>query len=49
MRPAEGRILNHSSGREFACEAIPAQLMEIVAGGGLMPWLERKLAAERGA
>ncbi|MDZ3798908.1 MAG: 3-isopropylmalate dehydratase [Xanthomonadales bacterium] len=49
VRPAEGRILNHSSGREFACEAIPAQLMEIVAGGGLMPWLERKLAAERGA
>ena len=49
VRPAEGRILNHSSGREFACEAIPPQLMEIVAGGGLMPWLERKLAAERGA
>ena len=49
VRPAEGRILNHSSGRQFACEAIPAQLMEIVAGGGLMPWLERKLAAERGA
>ena len=49
VRPAEGRILNHSSGHEFACEAIPAQLMEIVAGGGLMPWLERKLAAERGA
>jgi hypothetical protein len=22
--------------------------MEIVAGGGLMPWLERRLAAERG-
>ena len=49
VRPAEGRILHHSSGRQFACEAIPAQLMEIVAGGGLMPWLERKLAAERGA
>ena len=49
VRPAEGRILNHSSGREFASEAIPAPLKEIVAGGGLMPWLERKLAAERGA
>ena len=49
VRPAEGRILNHSSGRQFACEPIPPQLMEIVAGGGLMPWLERKLAAERGA
>lgn len=46
--PVEGRIINHSSGREFSCEKIPPQLMEIVAGGGLMPWLERKLAAERG-
>lgn len=46
--PEQGRILNHSSGREFACEKIPPQLMEIVAGGGLMPWLERRLAAERG-
>ena len=49
VRPAEGRILNHSSGREFACERIPDELMDIVAGGGLMPWLERKLAAERDA
>lgn len=49
VRPVEGRIINHSSGREFACEKIPTELMEIVAGGGLMPWLERKLAAERRA
>ena len=48
VRPGEGRIFNHSSGREFACERIPDELMDIVAGGGLMPWLERKLAAERG-
>ena len=47
VRPVEGRILNHSTGREFSCEKIPAELMDIVAGGGLMPWLERKLAAER--
>ncbi|MNN16935.1 2,3-dimethylmalate dehydratase small subunit [compost metagenome] len=47
VRPVEGRIINHSTGREFACEKIPTELMEIVAGGGLMPWLERKLAAER--
>lgn len=46
--PLQGRIINHSSGREFSCEKIPPQLMDIVAGGGLMPWLERKLAAERG-
>ncbi|MNV46475.1 3-isopropylmalate dehydratase small subunit [compost metagenome] len=49
VRPVEGRIINHTSGREFACEKIPTELMEIVAGGGLMPWLERKLAAERRA
>jgi 3-isopropylmalate/(R)-2-methylmalate dehydratase small subunit len=48
VRPLDGVIINHSSGREFSCEKIPPQLMEIVAGGGLMPWLERKLAAERG-
>lgn len=47
VHPAEGRIINHSTGREFCCEKIPAELMDIVAGGGLMPWLERKLAAER--
>ncbi|WP_449465401.1 LeuD/DmdB family oxidoreductase small subunit [Stenotrophomonas humi] len=49
VRPVEGRIINHSTGREFTCEKIPTELMEIVAGGGLMPWLERKLAAERRA
>jgi 3-isopropylmalate/(R)-2-methylmalate dehydratase small subunit len=47
VRPVEGRIINHTTGREFACEKIPTELMEIVAGGGLMPWLERKLAMER--
>ncbi len=47
VRPVEGRIINHTTGREFACEKIPTELMEIVAGGGLMPWLERKLATER--
>ncbi|KRG66733.1 3-isopropylmalate dehydratase [Stenotrophomonas terrae] len=47
VRPVEGRIINHSTGREFGCEKIPTELMEIVAGGGLMPWLERKLATER--
>lgn len=49
VRPTEGRIINHSSGREFSCERIPPELMEIVAGGGLMPWLERRLAMEGGA
>lgn len=47
--PLQGRVINHSRGLEFACEKIPPQLMEIVSIGGLMPWLERKLAAERAA
>ena len=45
--PLEGRVINHTRGLEFPCEKIPPQLMEIVSIGGLMPWLERKLAAER--
>ena len=49
VRPLEGRILNHSTGRAFACEKIPPELMDIVAGGGLMPWLERRLVTERRA
>ena len=47
--PLEGRVINHTRGLEFTCEKIPPQLMEIVSIGGLMPWLERKLAAERAA
>lgn len=49
VRPVEGLVINHSSGKRYPCEPIPPRLMEIVAVGGLMPWLERKLAAERGA
>ncbi|MFT3754399.1 MAG: 3-isopropylmalate dehydratase [Pseudoxanthomonas sp.] len=49
VRPREGIILNHSQGREYACERIPPQLLDIVSAGGLMPWLERKLAAEQRA
>ena len=45
--PLEGRVINHTRGLEFTCEKIPPQLMEIVSIGGLMPWLERRLAAER--
>lgn len=47
VRPVDGLVINHSSGRQFQCERIPEELMEIVAIGGLMPWLERKLAGTR--
>ena len=47
VRPAEGIMVNHTLGREFRCEKIPTELLDIVDVGGLMPWLERKLARER--
>lgn len=49
VHPADGRVLNLDTGHEYRCEPIPPQLMEIVSVGGLMPWLEAKLAAERSA
>jgi 3-isopropylmalate dehydratase small subunit len=49
VRPIEGVLLNVTRGTRFACEPIPAPLMAVVAAGGLMPWLEARLAAQRGA
>ena len=46
VRPVEGLVINHSNGKQYACEKIPPELMEIVGVGGLMPWLARRLAAE---
>lgn len=43
-----GRILDRTHGREFAVNGIPAHLMAMVAAGGLMPWLEQRLAAPQG-
>lgn len=47
VQPADGIVINHTLGREFACQRIPEELLEIVVVGGMMPWLERKLARER--
>jgi 3-isopropylmalate dehydratase small subunit len=49
VRPQQGEIENLSQGTRFACEPIPAPLLAVVAAGGLMPWLEARLAARRGA
>jgi len=49
VHPAQGRIFNHSTGKEHACEKIPPELMDILACGGLMPWLEHRLNMERNA
>lgn len=46
VRPAEGLIINHSRGSRHACQPLPPQLMAIVDAGGLMPWLEQRLARE---
>ena len=45
VRPAEGLVINHTRGTRHAAELIPPQLMEILAAGGLMPWLEARLPA----
>jgi 3-isopropylmalate/(R)-2-methylmalate dehydratase small subunit len=47
VRPVEGLVINHTKGLEFHCEKMPPELLDVVAVGGLMPWLERKLARER--
>jgi 3-isopropylmalate dehydratase small subunit len=49
VRPIEGRVINHTQTCEFACEPIPEPLLAVVAAGGLMPWLEARLRAERRA
>lgn len=47
VQPAEGIVINHTLGRQFSCPRIPEELMDIVAAGGMMPWLERRLARDR--
>jgi 3-isopropylmalate dehydratase small subunit len=42
-----GRIIDHTSGREYRVAGIPAHLMDMVRAGGLMPWLKLRLG--RGA
>ncbi len=49
LRPSDGLIINHSQNTRFDCDPIPAQLMAVVAAGGLMPWLQLRLQARRGA
>ena len=44
---AGGNIADATSGATYACEPIPAQLLEMIGDGGLIPHLEKKLAAKR--
>ncbi len=42
-----GRIENQTRNESYACEPLPDHLMSMIEDGGLIPHLERKLAAER--
>lgn len=46
VRPVDGVVINHTSGKQYACEKIPPELMDIVSAGGMMPWLAGRLTAE---
>lgn len=42
-----GRIYDRSTGETLACEPIPPHLLAMVRSGGLLPHLEKRLAAGR--
>lgn len=46
--PAAGTIRNETQGIELACEPLPDHLMALIADGGLIPHLKKKLAARAG-
>jgi 3-isopropylmalate/(R)-2-methylmalate dehydratase small subunit len=41
------QLVDAATGTVHRCEPIPAHLLAIVEAGGLVPWLERSLAAQR--
>jgi 3-isopropylmalate/(R)-2-methylmalate dehydratase small subunit len=41
------QLIDADSGTVHRCEPIPAHLLALVEAGGLVPWLERHLAAQR--
>lgn len=47
VRAAEGRIENLTQQRTLACEPIPPHLLAMIADGGLLPHLAKKLKAGR--
>lgn len=44
---ASGRLVNETRGMVLSCEPLPAFLLDMLADGGLVPHLEKKLAARR--
>ncbi len=43
-----GALGNLTTGVTTACEPVPAHLMVLIRDGGLVPYLERRLASQRG-
>jgi 3-isopropylmalate/(R)-2-methylmalate dehydratase small subunit len=47
VEPDSGTVRNLTRNEINPCEPVPAHLMEMVRAGGLVPYLERKLKAQR--
>ena len=47
VAPAQGLIRNLTTGVEFRAVPFPEFLQHIIAGGGLLPYVEERLAAQR--
>jgi len=43
--PIKGIVTNLTKGETYACDSVPEHLMQIVADGGLLPHLKKKLAS----
>ncbi len=43
VRPAEGRILNHSTGESWTFPPFAGFLQDLLDSGGLVPWVSREL------
>jgi 3-isopropylmalate dehydratase small subunit len=44
VEPVSGRIIDRATTREYRVNGVPEHLMDMVAAGGLMPYLKQRLA-----
>jgi 3-isopropylmalate/(R)-2-methylmalate dehydratase small subunit len=45
--PEAGQISNATSGKRYTVEPIPPHMLAMIAAGGLMPWLQARVAGNR--